>query len=171
MANLKAALKSRGLSVVGNKNELIQRLESALMSESTENIKEPSVKEIDEEAILGGDDDASLTKADESLLHNEDLLLSETSIDTANLSFKAKSNTEPVIVSQPISVVSDVAFTMKNTETKKTETVKPTVTKPSITMSVLTTEEQKQLRLQKFADPKLTSRAERFGTPLPAVVC
>ncbi|XP_042205745.1 SAP domain-containing ribonucleoprotein-like isoform X1 [Homarus americanus] len=58
VADLKKELKSRGLSVTGNKNELVERLQEAL--EGGENVPISNVEgddeDFDEEEILGGDD-------------------------------------------------------------------------------------------------------------------
>ncbi|KAJ6219030.1 hypothetical protein RDWZM_004842 [Blomia tropicalis] len=127
------------------------------------------VKEIDEDAILGDDDDSSFNKPDESLLHNEDLLLSETNlIETPNITSQQvateiTSASVVVPISKPISQESSV-----QPISKPTNTVSSLKKLASSNISTLTPEEKKQARLLKFSDPKVKNRAERFGVITPA---
>lgn len=167
MADLKLQLKARGLSLVGNKVDLIQRLEEALLSEASQSAKVSNVKEIDEEAILGGDDDSSLAKSDEALIHNEELLLSEPSIESSAI----KNSTTPRINRSKLVVKASTETPKPSEATNQTsnETTSDTPNKTSIPASALSPEERKQLRMLKFADPKVVNRAQRFGTDLPKV--
>ena len=128
------------------------------------------VKEIDEDAILGDDDDSSFNKPDESLLHNEDLLLSETNlIETPNITSQQvateiTSASVVVPISKPISQESSV-----QPISKPTNTVSSLKKLASSNISTLTPEEKKQARLLKFSDPKVKNRAKRFGVITPAV--
>ena len=134
-----------------------------------------TAKEIDEDAILAGDDE-SFSKPDESLLHNEDLLLSETSsIMTSTLTHKSASNTTATAavvasngsISNPTTTgtsknVKSVEVANQPPKMKATNSVSSS--KPIISpKNILTSEEKKQMRSFKFADPQLKSRAERFG--------
>ncbi|XP_071542580.1 SAP domain-containing ribonucleoprotein isoform X1 [Panulirus ornatus] len=58
VADLKKELKARGLSVTGNKNELVERLQEALDSDGNVPLGtvEGDDEDFDEEEILGGDD-------------------------------------------------------------------------------------------------------------------
>src|SRR5699024_8627335 len=68
VTDLKQLLKARGLSIVGVKSELIQRLEAAMLTAPSgvaAGTAKAIEKEIDEDAILAGDDEG-FTKPDES---------------------------------------------------------------------------------------------------------
>lgn len=180
VADLKQILKQRGLSLVGNKSDLIQRLQTAMINESQSqllfnidkqfvNIKDQSKVEIDEDAILGDDDDGQIIRNDDSLIQNEDLLLSET-LDTEKLTRTTTSN---MMKSTPLVNVQTTTKSVNLKEKTKNPSSEPKsiisapettqIIKPTKTTKNLSAEEQKRLRSLKFADPKLMNRAQRFG--------
>merc|ERR1711915_908930 len=74
VADLKKELKARGLPVVGNKNELVERLQEAILAGGEVLTGgtggEEDEEEFDEEEILGdvdelGDEDTNLTEQEE----------------------------------------------------------------------------------------------------------
>lgn len=176
---MKQILKQRGLSLVGNKSDLIQRLQTAMINESQNQllfnidkqfVKDQSKVEIDEDAILGDDDDGQSIKNDDSLIQNEELLLSET-LDTEKLTRTTASN---MMKTTPLNVQPTKTVNLKvNTNNPSTEPKSLTATSENTQTSnpaktnklPLSVEEQKRLRMLKFADPKLINRAQRFGIP------
>ncbi|KPM07520.1 SAP domain containing protein 1 [Sarcoptes scabiei] len=202
VADLKQLLKQRNLSLVGNKSDLIQRLQTSLIKEatmintgpavannslsSTSSIKDMSKIEIDEDAILGDDDESSSMKNDDSIIQNEDLLLCETTnivptnpiVSVTNDSkIKANQQTSMSFTKMAPASKSDSAELAKNSEKQailpiksdttstKEQTNKTSIvsTKTNKLMPIKTTEEKKLDRQARFADPKLLSRAQRFG--------
>ena len=161
---MKQLLKSRGLSIVGVKSELIQRLESAMLNHSIGDMS--TTKEIDEDAILADDDESLESKPDESLLHNEDLLLSESSIDTSSLINKIVSNstTPAVATSNPDT---DLITSASNLSEAINAPTKPNTVSSlkhlATSKNILSSDQKRQMRQLKFADPKVKNRAERFG--------
>lgn len=116
-------------------------------------------KEIDEDAILG-DDDGSFSKPDESLIHNEELLLSETSIDVAvNIPQNSTLSKTQAMASNSIPV------TQNSSQSDKQSTITSVSSLKQLAGSknACSLDQRKQMRLQKFADPKLKNRVERFG--------
>lgn len=168
---MKQLLKARGLSLVGNKSDLIMRLESSVLSDGiVGSVESKSIdKEIDEDAILAGDDE-SFSKSDDALLHSEDLLLGDTSlVSPITVTPSSINSIKPAVTkagqpesiapkptAKPAATATNMAFATKQFANIKT---------------FLTTDEKKQVRLEKFADPKLKNRAERFGTEIATVVC
>jgi hypothetical protein len=165
-------LKSRGLSIVGNKSELIARLASALDT-SSQSLDVNHGSHIEDSALedqLLGDDsvaDTSLsTKTDDHLI--DDLLdanetkagtaikvVSKTAVTGNSISKGTLSPTKTIVTnpSSPTKSTSDSEAKQDSTANVKTTTA----------VKVLSAEERKQLRAQKFGDNKLTERATRFG--------
>lgn len=160
VADLKQLLKARGLSLVGNKSDLIMRLESSVLNDGIVGSAESKSidKEIDEDAILAGDDE-SFSKSEDALLHSEDLLLGDAGlVSPITVTPPAIGSTKPAVTkptAQPESSAPKPAATATNMAfaTKQFANIK----------TILTADEKKQVRAEKFADPKLKNRAERFG--------
>lgn len=172
VTDLKQILKQAGLTTTGTKSDLIQRIIQAnLVQPSPSNfvassaqpqqaakleasLLVPDLKEIDEDAILGGDgfDD----KSEDLAIPNEDLLLGESD----SLSLSTPSIAKPTVKATTVAPVPVASSTPQAEDAKsKTSATKPAFVKPL----AVNAEEKKQLRAAKFADPKKQSRAERFG--------
>lgn len=177
VTELKQILKQAGVSTTGTKSDLIQRiLQNGLVTATPSSLaavpavpqtqmQHPSLlqkpivadlKEIDEDAILGGD--GFDEKTADLALSNEDLLLDDLALNTnaAQASNAAKAPQVKQTIVKPVSAASNVPQVAAGIDQTRSTTI---TSKPLAT----TAEEKKQLRAIKFGDPKLHSRAERFG--------
>ena len=208
VADLKQHLRQRGLSITGNKTELIQRLGQALVNDSglltasnsipqttTTILQQQQIplnvskisnnNEIDEDAILGDDDDVDDDVDDETSnseliddkIPNEDLLLGDHIHTTSSTNISADTSTSinnSETEQKSKTMIKQTSTTAKDSsnlaESKSMTTATTTTLIPSlkqlatkITSIPLTSEERKRLRQLKFADPKLVNRVQRFG--------
>ena len=208
VADLKQHLRQRGLSITGNKTELIQRLGQALVNDSglltasnsipqttTTILQQQQIplnvskisnnNEIDEDAILGDDDDVDDDVDDETSnseliddkIPNEDLLLGDHIHTTSSTNISADTSTSinnSETEQKSKTMIKQTSTTAKDSsnlaESKSMTTATTTTLIPSlkqlatkITSIPLASEERKRLRQLKFADPKLVNRVQRFG--------
>lgn len=180
---LKQILKQAGMPATGTKSDLIQRiLQNGLVTATPSSLVSvpvvpqsqpilqkpqehlvPDLKEIDEDAILGGD--GFDEKTADLALSNEDLLLSDMAL-SANAA--QTNNATKIPKAKPSTITtsteSSVSLDSSNIDAKSSTTTSSNSSKPIWTQPLAATpEEKKQLRAIKFGNPKLQSRAERFG--------
>jgi SAP domain-containing ribonucleoprotein len=166
VTDLKKELKSRGLSIVGNKSELLARLESVL-TQTIDN--EDSVLNEEDDEILGSDlldGSEGESKADDALI--DDFL--DNNLLTTN---KPKTQTMTAIKRVTAAAAITSAKDFNETNPKNNDNSNKTQELPKDNNSTnllktsnaitLTTDEKKSLRAQKFGDNKLSIRAQRFG--------
>jgi len=154
VADLKKELKARGLSSLGVKSELMERLQQALQSDTGSS--EAVDDDVNEDEFLNEDDMLSEPEKSAELLISEDIILSPEQKPKPVIEiFTEKENT----VQQNNGNNSPV-----KTEEKYSKIVFPT------TVKILTPKERMELRAKKFNAPvpeavRKEARAQRFGTP------
>ena len=165
---MKKELKSRGLSIVGNKPELIARLNEALAENGGlgANNAEHNEDSALEDQLLGDESvaDETISKTDDHLI--EDLLNTNATKAVKSEASKglAVGNKSP----SKLTLTTKTNPTAPSSPTKSNVTSKPNddsadKLKTITAVKVLSAEERKQLRAQKFGDNKLSERANRFG--------
>lgn len=178
VADLKKELKARGLSVAGNKNELLERLQLSLQGENSL-ITEPDSAAGDPEEILDEDDVLADEEEEEVLVDNmtspelKRKLSEEDEDEEDNKRVAAKKivlNRSVVAVSTPSAEKENQQVTGDSDTGQKSET--PTSGKKVVKLSAYSVKERLELRAQKFGvqlslDAKKEARAARFGSSAP----
>lgn len=187
--DLKKELKTRGLSTIGTKNELMERLQDAIQDDdSGENGALDNDDLLDEEAVLAEEsDEAILEEGNANLIAQEDdaVLLTPTVLSAPKIPAEKTTQSMKKEVSVPKKVilnrkstaaitspVSTVGSVLKESEQKsdsqKTNECNEKEGKTVIKITSLSAEERAKLRAAKFGVPipdsvKKAVRAERFG--------
>jgi hypothetical protein len=162
--------------MVGNKSELLARLESVLTQDSqTINDNEDSVLNEEDDEILGSDlldGSEGEGKGDDALI---DDFLDNSVENNNNLLTTNKPKTQTMTAIKRITAAAAMSSPKDNeTNPKSSHNSNKTQELPKETSSTtnllktsnaitLTTDEKKSLRAQKFGDNKLSIRAQRFG--------
>lgn len=181
VADLKRELKFRGLSTAGNKNELQERLQTALLDGEL-SLEDTAISGEDlldgEDTVLTDEEEAKILGADENELLKSptttptalpDLTLNDTKIETAQQTKKivlkrknSFSSVQTALSSGGVSGTdSTVTTTKENTEppTKKTATDRKPITPASRAEQKDAPKKISQLSLQE----RLEMRAKKFG--------
>ncbi|XP_011494890.1 PREDICTED: SAP domain-containing ribonucleoprotein [Ceratosolen solmsi marchali] len=159
VADLRAELKQRGLSITGNKNELVERLQLAI-HDSSLSLDEANDEILDEDAVLG----------DEEIEETEEL---STKIVPPEECDKRKSNDENNIGTKKIilnrkNIIEEVKIDIvENKEAANDKTLESEPEKKVIKLSELNTNERLEMRAKKFGvilseNAKKEARAARF---------
>ncbi|XP_066141583.1 SAP domain-containing ribonucleoprotein-like [Euwallacea fornicatus] len=176
--DLKKELKNRGLSITGNKTELVERLLSALKAKAPEQkiISDPLIDDIEEEDLLNEDDDDEHLDERESVISDIDIdnlpKVEKRKLEVDKSSI-ASGPAKKVILKRNISetyAASAVAQEVKSEEDVPTgKSNIATDDKKVIKLSELSSKERLEMRAKKFGvttlsdDAKKLARAERFG--------
>lgn len=180
VADLKRELKNRGLSTVGNKTELVERLQAHLIEGDT--ILEDSAisEEMLDEDVLNDDDELDDDTDSKSLLDsNEDAILKSPDSETKSISLKGSPQAEPVnhrkitlkrnlstitalssIETEPVeSQVKKIKINAPDTENGTEENADPideqneNSDKKVIKLTELTAKDRLELRVKRFGAP------------------
>ncbi|RZF45421.1 hypothetical protein LSTR_LSTR002864 [Laodelphax striatellus] len=185
VADLKKELKAKGLSTVGNKNELLERLQSGVPSQSSGDADNASDHDLlDEDEVLGEDgldDELSVEGMSENIdlsTVDENQITSNSSENKSSpLKRKIDASKESQNGSQPKKITLN-RFTSISAHSEKenqNETEKQSEEKEStepekkiVKISSFSVKERLELRAQKFGVPlsdaaKKEARAARFG--------
>ncbi|XP_065164834.1 SAP domain-containing ribonucleoprotein [Atheta coriaria] len=184
---LRKELKNRGLSTAGNKNDLLERLQSANKNEKANDavetaddaVETASGDELDED-LLNEDDDESHIEDSYSALQDLDATIEESppAAEKPAQGTKRKSDegttNDSAVKKANVIITNDTDWT-KSVITGRTKKEKPE--KKVIKLTDLTVQERVAMRTKKFAGgvseyAKKAVRAERFGidtTTKPAV--
>lgn len=160
VADLRAELKQRGLPTVGNKNELVERLQLAIQGDSALSLDETTEEILDEDEVLGDEEIEELSSKPDSQVLPEKRKLSVESNNT---------NAKKIVLNRK-----PVLEEIKNDQVEKNENknVKEPVTAPPekkiIKLSELSTKERLEMRAKKFGVPlseaaKKEARLARFN--------
>ncbi|GAB0086657.1 uncharacterized protein DMENIID0001_007580 [Sergentomyia squamirostris] len=194
VADLKRELKNRGLSTTGNKNELQERLQVALI-DSDPVLEDTAISEdLDEDEVLNDDELEHAKELLEETSHEDVFLASPTppadsttvASKSSNLSAKEEAPAPKKIVLKRkliIPIPSDPEATAEKDSLKDSASESDGLTpelekfaekdgdseKKVIKLSELSAKERLELRMKKFGSPlsgdaKKIARAERFGT-------
>lgn len=189
VVDLKKELKNRGLSTIGTKNELMERLQDAVHEDETgDNGALDNDDLLDEEAVLAEEsDEAILEEGSTNLIVPEDdaALLTPTALITPKVSTEAsvenpKSETgtsrKKIILNRKVAPSLTSADDSVSKEIEAHDTSSPNKSdepdtkeeKKVVKLGSLSAEDRAKLRAQKFGVPvpdslKKAVRAERFG--------
>ncbi|KAI4462869.1 sap domain-containing ribonucleoprotein [Holotrichia oblita] len=167
--DLKRELKARGLSAVGNKNELMERLQNALKNKTEDSAGGESVDDLEED-LLNVDDDEHLDGSESGITDIDSAM----DIPHAQKSQKRKSqdgipNDQPKqakkVVLNRTSSNTDVTHNDSTDSIEKDKVDEKKVVK----LSELSAKDRLEMRAKKFGvpltiDARRAVRAERFGT-------
>lgn len=154
VADLKRELKSRGLSTIGNKSELLERLQEVL-NPATADVTEEDVNEDD---VLGEDEILSETDKSAELLISENVMLS--AVESSKPSPTQLTEKENTLLAIGIGTKKP----SMETDVSKAKPEKP----PPVSVKSMTSQERLELRAKRFnvqardVDRKM-ARARRFG--------
>ncbi|KAK9743844.1 SAP domain [Popillia japonica] len=168
--DLKRELKARGLSAVGNKNELMERLQNALKNKTEDSAGGESVDDLEED-LLNVDDDEHLDGSESGITDIDSAM----DITHGQKSQKRKSQ-DGIPNDQPKQVKKVVLNrTSSNTDVTHNNSTDDSIEKDKVDekkvvkLSELSAKDRLEMRAKKFGvpltvDAKRAVRAERFGT-------
>ncbi|KAJ8970876.1 hypothetical protein NQ314_001001 [Rhamnusium bicolor] len=167
--DLKKELKMRGLSTTGNKNELVERLQTAL--KSSDGAGPESVDDLEED-LLNDDDDEHLDASESVILENDLDDSPKTQKRKINETEQGEARNGPpkkVILNRNNS--NNTEPSKQKSECNEAEVISSDLPeKKVIKLSELSAKERLEMRAKKFGvvamsiDAKKAVRAERFGT-------
>ncbi|XP_029162323.1 uncharacterized protein LOC114933907 [Nylanderia fulva] len=152
VADLRIELKQRGLSSVGNKNELVERLQLAIQGDSALSLDETTEEILDEDEVLGDEEIEELSSKPDSQVLPEKRKLSVESNNTN--AKKIVLNRKPVLEE----IKNDQVEKNENKTVKESDDAPPE--KKIIKLSELSTKERLEMRAKKFGMP-LTEAAKK----------
>lgn len=185
VVDLKKELKTRGLSTIGTKNELMERLQDAVQDDDNGDSGALDNDDLlDEEAVLA-DEEAILEEGNANLITQEDdaVLLTPTTLSAPKVTVeKTIQNSKNEIVSAHKKIIlnrkvvtspSDSGMVSQEVDNhhdaNKSDESDSKEEKKVVKLGSLSAEERAKLRAQKFGVPvpdsvKKAVRAERFGS-------
>lgn len=187
VADLKRELKSRGLSTVGNKTELIERLQAGMNGNQDLILDDTGTLEseiLDEDEVLGdGLDDVELTSEADGVLDEVPKTSKQQPLGMSSTNLKRKASSPEKSDTKPPERLNKKIVLIRNPSliATKEDSEIPKMTMSSdrdstdgenkkiIKLSGLSLKERLELRAQKFGSPqsdlsKKEERANRFGT-------
>ncbi|XP_057380454.1 SAP domain-containing ribonucleoprotein-like [Daphnia carinata] len=176
VVDLKKELKNRGLSTIGTKNELMERLQDAVHEDETgDNGALDNDDLLDEEAVLAEEsDEAILEEGSTNLIVPEDdaALLTPTALITPKVSAEVpaqNSKSEIGTSRKKIILNRKVASSLTSgEESVLQETETPDANSPNKSNETETKEEKKVVKLGSLsAEERAKLRAQKFGVPVP----
>lgn len=166
--DLKRELKARGLSAVGNKNELMERLQNALKHKTDDSAGAESVDDLEED-LLNVDDDEHLDGSESGITDIDSAM----DIPSGQRSQKRKLQEENS--NDPPKQPKKVVLNRTPSSTEESHNISPNIIeaekiddKKVIKLSQLSAKDRLEMRAKKFGvpltiDARRVVRAERFG--------
>ncbi|CRK97828.1 CLUMA_CG011204, isoform A [Clunio marinus] len=162
VAELREMLKTKGLNTVGNKQELVERLQSAVSESSSEILNEDDLLNDDEL-----EDEKSLLESTNDTFKSPSVSVKSTSPESVIVPAKKVSLKRNISVSVPV-------IELKPDDEKETITFEESSNEPEkkvVKISELSSKDRLELRAKKFSitapindkDDRLQARAARFG--------